>query len=165
MSFQEDNIFFVGIIHLSGVFQATVSTVSLFLLHSYCFRFSVPSHLWKQGSEPKNTSWISSNHSHLRAGWPPGLFWCEQFSSVCIGPSQGGLCKDTVWEQGAPCPGRLVVNRWVLQREQDAASPFAVLLLLIEMEGPHLFSMRCSMVAPAVILSQSRNQDYCLEQS
>lgn len=65
-----------------------------FPLHSSCFRFSVWSHLWKGGCEPKNSSWISSKPSHLRAGRPPGLFWCEQFSSVCIGPSEGRLSED-----------------------------------------------------------------------
>ena len=59
----------------------------MFLLLSYCFCFSIPSPLWKRGSEPTDTSWISSNLSHLSTGWLAGLFWCEQFSSVCIGPS------------------------------------------------------------------------------
>lgn len=118
------------------------------LLHSYSF--PVSSHLWRLGSEPKDTSWISSNHSHLRAGWPHGLFWYEQFSFVCIGPSQGRLCKDTVWDQGAPCPCRLVVNTWALQREQDEASLLTVLLFLIEIKGFAYFQWGGWMATPVV---------------
>ena len=72
------------------------------------------------------------------AGWP--LSVCTiQLRTHGAGPSQGGLCKDT--EIKVPHAQTGLLSTRERSRENRMQLPLTVLLLLIEMEGTHLFSV------------------------
>lgn len=157
-----------------------------FLVGKYPFRKNLsnnhPSHLPYSCPTPAVLVFLSHSTCESKAvsqktthGLAANIVTWEQGGHMAsFGVNNSALCVLVLVKPGSvstlseiKVPHTLVglLSTHELQREQDATSLPTVHLLLIEIWGPHLFSMRGWMATSAVPLSQSRNQHYSWGQS